>query len=350
MPSDDLPGLLRSVADAIRSGALDTAEDRLDEVEVVYEEIDAPERRKQRKATVGRDRTDIDSETRETLDEFAQAVNASDLGRAGLLAAVAIYLSDPTQTDADEIASKLERQAEIEATLVELEEALDDALVAVDLRALLLIADADVPGGVQPKGTPFQIDVTVQNVGDDPAEGVSLSQDSGADVAPGTISLGTLTAEAEGSGTFTVPAEQDGEFTLDLRAEGDPGQPGERTERFRIVDKESATEIARGAVGDLVGRIEESDQFTGGPAKLGIRILEEAGTKLEDARQLAGQGQAGRANDELDEGARVVGGFLNYMNELAGSSESPPPELVRSIKTLAEGVTDRIALAREAEV
>lgn len=361
MPDAALPTHLSRAADAIRTGDLDTAKTQLDEVEAIYDELEARERVKQRRSIVGRDSTATDPEIRETLDEFAQAVNVSDLRRASLLTALSIYLTDPTQSDAETIASKVDSQASQEATLVDLEATADDALDAIELPPTLVVSDASIPTGVQPKGSTFDLSVTVKNAGDEPTNDVSLATDSSAEITPDSTTIGTMPVGGVDESTFTVDGAMAGDFEVTVTATGTPETTSQATERFRVVAKSSAIDRARESLTDLVTRIEESSSVEGGRESAALAKLEAALGKLDDASKFADRRKAKQANNMLDTASQILGAFLNAVDAWTAGSASkgngngkgpdrPTQEFVRAVTGHAGGVIDQIALARRADI
>lgn len=358
MPSDTLPSLLASMAEALRANDLETARNRLDEVEAVYEEIDLPERRVQRKATIGRDSTETPTDVRKRLDKYAQAVNASDLARSSMLTTATVYLADPTQRDVDDIANTLEEQAEHEATLVELESNVSDDLEAVDLPASLLVKTVETPTGPRPKGSAFEATVGVENIGDTAAKTVTMTVDSEATVSPTSVDFGDLNEGTRKDAVLEVDAETAGEFTLTLQADGDPGGADETTERFRVVDKATGIDTARGSIADLIDRIDDSNELTGGRENATISKLESADAKLADAERFLDKENSRQADEMLETATHILGAFLNQVDSLTdgangngngrGDAKAPSESFVRTLTTVGEGIIDQIALAREA--
>lgn len=359
MADAELPELLNDVSDAIRAKNLETARDRLDKIERIYDTIDATERQLQRQATVGRDSTETRATVRRRLDEYAQTAVSTDLARSSMLTAVTIYLADPSQTEASEIAQTLEKQANHERSLLDIESTVKDDIAEIQLDPTLLVATADLPTEPQPKGSSFEVPVTVQNVGDSAAEGVTLSVKSDISVSPKAANMGQIAPKSTEQVSFRIEADISGEFTLRLDVDGETGAADERTERFRILDKRSAIDPAREAVSDLIGHIEESENLKKGVINSLLSKLESAAAKLDHARDFLNRGKVKQANNMLRTAMRIIGAFLNQIDGLThgnqsnrkdNSGDGKPLSLeeFQTLSTLGEGSIDRIALARTA--
>lgn len=376
MPSEELPGLLATFADAVERNDVEAAEQTLGRIESIYRAIDTTERIKQQKALTARDTTETETDTRERLDRFAQGVVATDLSRSGLLVSGALYIADPSQVPADRLADRARDLASQESNLIDLGRAVSDTLESMEFRPLVAITEADIVAteetvteGDKPKGTPFGFSLRVRNVGDRGLEEITVSQEasvvegitgsrgSEVPVSPDSVPLGSLEPDREASASFEVRPTSAGRYEITFTAASANADDDTRDVTFEVVNKAGATTNARTSLEDLIERIDESAEVTGETEQSVLSTLGNAAESLAEAQELIEQGSDEEANAALEESSGSLESFLDSLENsrpLLPSAEvstwDASRAFTRGVANQTEGVIDQIALARMAQI
>lgn len=369
MPSEELPGLLATFADAVERNDVRAAEQTLDRIESIYREIDTTERIKQQKALTARDTTETETDTRERLDRFAQGVVATDLSRSGLLVSGTLYIADPSQVPADRLADRARDLASQESNLIDLGRAVSDTLESMEFPPLVAITEADIVAseetvteGDKPKGTPFRFSLRVRNVGDRGVEEITVSQEasvveditgsrgSEVSVSPDSVPLGSLEPDREASASFDVRPTSAGRYEITFTATPANANDDTRDVTFEVVNKAGAAANAQRSLEDLIERIDESAEVTGETEQSVLSTLGNAAESLTEAEDLIEQGSDGEANAALEESSGILESFLDSLTTGEVSAWDASRSFTRGVANQTEGVIDQIDLARMAQI
>lgn len=340
MPSDTLPSLLadleRAAADADRNAGRSVLEDIRAEVNAV---------RPEEKALLDRsihalDSTELDEAGRSRVRELARLLATIDIARSGLVVTGAMFAAGTGGESAQQLQQSASELADRERELATLASDAAPALSGVQLPPRIAVVDTDGPNEPQPKGEPggntIEITATVANVGDSPANGVSVSADSEAAVSPTSTQPGTLAGGGRASQAFAVEDDTAGEFTVEVTADSANAGTDTESASVEILAKVGAIEAARTSLGEILDGLGEGDLPRGLRKSLRAK-LEIADEKLQLAKSVAsGESQdRGRGQDDDDDrgwdrdddddvddllktAALILGAALNQLDVLDG--------------------------------
>lgn len=220
-----LQSLLSDLSNAI-------AEDRLEDARTLFGQVQERirERRRETEATTAavravRDPGDLTLETVgsaesvEDLTDYLLAAERTNSQRLALLTRVGAFLTAPdadgtpdASTVRDVVDETATSEEEFDSATPSIESAIDGRTVPAVLAGLSVEVD---PASVAP-GAESAISASVRNVGDETAEGVTLSIDlpAGVSAPQTTLSMGSIPADDTASATVEVTPGEAGEFSV----------------------------------------------------------------------------------------------------------------------------------------
>lgn len=360
MPSSQIPSILNDLRSGVADSDAGAVKDAVDDLRAELDRIGPSEQALLAQAVTARDKTSLSREKRQTVDDLARVSAAVKLPRASILTLGAYYVTDASQVEDQRLLDLADSLAEEESSFVEEADRAAPVLDEVELPPTLAFVGSSGPSGARPKGTEFEAGVTLQNVGDESAEGVEISVTSDLPTTPSGVEVGALAADEDASATGSVDATAAGEFEVTFGADAADAEPTSRSVEVTVLDKAGFVDRAREDLAGVLESLEESD-LPKGKAK-GVRTkLEAADRKLEDAEQFAENGRARQANNMLNAASNVLGAALNQLaagrggkgngkakgNGKSGAGDdSEPTLLIGAVESLIE----TIATARTAEL
>lgn len=360
MPSSQIPKILDDLTDAVAESDRGAVKDTMDELEAELASVRAAEQALIAQAVTARDKTSMSRERRQSVDSLARTAAAVKLPRSQVMTLGAYYVAAPSQVDDQQLVNAADSLAEEEKSFVQEADRAGPVLDEVELPPTLAFVSVDASSDARPKGTAFDVDVTIRNVGDQAAEGVELSVTSDLPTDPDRVDVGRLGVDADASATVTVDAATAGEFDMAFTADADEAESASRSVDVTVLDKLGFIERAQQ---DLQGTLESLSETDLPPGRSkGVRAkLEAADRKLDDAEAFAERGRGTQADNQLNAATNVLGAALNQLaaesngngdgngkgkGTNGAGSDTEPGLLVGAI----EGLVDTIVAARTAEL
>ncbi len=354
MPSEAVVTTLENLQTALDDQAFAEAERLLADLGDAYGTMRGEEAALERKAIAVRDRVEpLDGGIPDELSAFVTTGSATSMGRGGVLWGTKQYLLDPTEGGVDSLKQQVGDLKEQEETFLEAEIALQSTLdtVDVDLPAILVVSRAQLPDGPYIPGHGYEFTAAALNVGDTPAESVSLRVETpdGVSVSRSSADVGTLEPDQEAVRTFTVEADGPGGYNVGgvvESADGDVGSDS-NTAQFTVVGADDLSEQALEAVRRTETRLKDSD-LKKGEAKSLLSKLTAAEKKIEHGRSHLDRGNEQRADNQFEAATRILGAFLNERNSNGKPSRSVDDTTHTVLENLTNTAIDQLALAQRA--
>ncbi len=338
-----ITSLLSDFEQAIENQDYRTAEETLHDLVDRYDALEAAEEGRIARAFEARDVTDQEANAIKTYTTRAMS---ADLMRMGFLLQSASYVFDPETVDQTLPLDSARKLREEEASLEDARRTVSDTLETVTIPAVVQLLTTDLPGEIHPKGTSDTLTIVVENVGDAPAEDVTINvtQPSGLGVSPTSTDL-SLAAGERATVEVVVSYDTDGEYGLEI--ELNAGDAGSDVEMFSIVvsTKQDLIATALAGIADLRTRIEETES-------LGLiqRVVLDAELAIaEEKVELAQEFGEGKkpllANTTIAAAITKMGLFLNELDLLLLS-----PEINRALEQTGKGLIDQLVAAKHAKL
>jgi len=350
MPSKTAPDLLRSLSNAISNGKHSKAEKALNKLESIYSELEVKEQVQQTKALKIRNNTTTEPKTRERSNSFAQQILMLDLARAGVLSSGAMHLADPSQSDTDSLVEQLNNVASQEEKLVTSYQSLSSDLSNISLPATLVITSLTQPEGRVPKGSAVEFDLTVENVGDENSDSVTISQTSDY-ITPKKTNVGRLDGSEKQRVTFSGTPVSEGQYTITFTATSDQ-EKTQRNVRFSVVNKLELIHTMKDLLDSLESQITSSTNHGHGRPYSLVKKVENASEKLDDAEKFVNNQKGKQANNMIRASTNILGAALNSMHSKGKGhgKQSLDSDLRVAIISQLEAAIDQGATARNASI
>lgn len=318
MPSDATVATLESLRDALEDEAFSDVDRLLEELATGYDSLRGDETALERRALATRERVDpVDDGIPDELTTFVKTSSATSIGRAGVLWGTRQFLLDPAAGGGDDLSQQITELREQEETFLDVESSVQTALDAVDveLPAELAVTESQISDGPYVRGQAYELTAAAINVGDEPAESVSVRVEAPDDVStsPAKVGLGTLGPGEQASQQFTLMAATAGEYTVSVVAEsGDGGQQDSNAVSFTVLDPGRLSEQVLESIRTARQRVEDSDLKRGRKRSLQSK-LDSAAKKVERGRSELERGNRDKSNNQFKAAVQILGGFLNHL-------------------------------------
>lgn len=356
MPSSEIPSILEDLRAGVSASDTDAVRNAVDELREEYDRIRPSENALLQRAVTARDGQSLSRERRQTVNDLARRNAALKLPRSSIVTLSAYYVTDPSQVEDEEMLDTAESLANEESSFVDSAAEAAPILDEIELPPSLAFTKVDGPKSALPKGSDFDLEIALGNVGDESAEAVGVSITSDLPVTPTNVDIGTLVPDSDATVTATIEGGVAGTFTVEFVAEATDADAASRVVEVTVLDKAGYISRAREDLQGALGSLDDTD-LSRGKAK-GVRTkLEAADKKLEDAKQFADRKKAEQTDKTLIATANVLGAALNQIaagenengnrGKRGGGRDYTEPSLL--IGTI-ESLIDRLAAAREAEM
>ena len=241
--SDRSPAaLLQEFADAIASGEYEEAEAVLELLRETYDERISREAARFERAVAVRSQSDISTEQQTRLDDHREQAIAVEFDRSAFLLEAASFLTDPENSDEESVLEASESLGQREQRFERVQEETQQDLTATTLPARIRILQVDAETLVVRDSSSLQ--VTVRNIGDEPATGVHVAVDGEraiqVDGTPATTD--EIPAADTSSFTFDMSATEPGEYRLVVTVESDTAGSDTKVSSIDVQETTVATE------------------------------------------------------------------------------------------------------------
>jgi uncharacterized repeat protein (TIGR01451 family) len=307
-----------------------------------------------------RDVSGLGIEASEPLQTYIANATGVEFTRAGFLTAGSIYLSDPAAVDRTQT-------LDTTRTLREQETALNDAAAAIDgeyddvtLPAVVDLLTTNLPPAPYLKGESDTLTITVENLGDSPANDVTVtvSQPDGLGVSPTTTDLGTLAAGERTTVDVTLTYATNDEYTLSVDLASGNAGGGTETVRIEISTKEELIASILAGIDDLRDRLRSAESLSKAGVISGLeQLLDGAERTTMLANDFAEHGPVEGANESLGGTKEFFEGIITFLDGLPREADSNIESIpsvsaadYRALTQLAKRLIELVAAAQRAEL
>lgn len=244
----EVSALLADLETALRENQDSTARTLLGRLEGAYAEMDGAQSVRTTRTRAALRRVPSDSSAAQELNGYLRSQGQAETARGTLFVTVGAFLTDREDTPTRREAIRAVQRAEAaERTLTRRGERIDAAELrtAVDLPPSLSVVEATLDSATIATEERTQVTIGVQNVGNDPAEGVSvdLSLPDGLE-APSLEDIGTLESGETGRVSTPVGATDPGGYTVSANVAAENASPTTRTLVLTVTETRGPVERA----------------------------------------------------------------------------------------------------------
>lgn len=340
------------LASAVEADEFDAAEEALTALGDAYDERSPEELRRVSRALTARDAGVIDYEDQERVDDLGIRYGRTEQTRGAVLSSTTLYLAAPDDSGKSDVLDTLSesrsREVDLESALSEVESLLSGVTVPGRLEFVRTIApDAQVP-----KEETVTVGVDAENVGDEPIEGTTVTQESPLSLAPQSESTDELAGGESVRVSFEGPADVSGQNVVEFEATGDVSHQVLAEVDVSVLDKQSATEDGGDLLTELISLVDDSKAVTGGLERSLLKLLATADRSVDRALALVEKDDGDGADRKLETAIRKMGAILNRLaaTSRGGSGDNVPNSLVQKLQKTAESVINRLTLAKQAAI
>lgn len=318
MSNETIVSLLDNYSDAVRAEEFTRASETLDELLAEYHSIRGVEAAVTRQAIVARDQSDVSQEAREALDTVAQAYLGTQFGRSGFIATAGAYETAPAEVDTPVLGDRANELAEREQQFVDREASAQEVLETVEVPAALAVMSVISFREPIPLGVTQTINAVVKNVGDIPAEDVTITASGSIFPSPVSESVRTLSSGETIEFSTDVEMTEPGDAEMTVNATAAEADGDNRSQTFEVLGKRGFATAAMDRIRFIRSRIEENDAISRGRQQSLVTKLDAAIDSIERAVDAAAEGNEKRANNALNTAMKQLGAFLNEFGDSKG--------------------------------
>lgn len=344
---------------AVAADDFATAEEVLDEIGAAYDRNTPDERRTMGRALAARNENVIDSDGRKQVTDVATQYGRIEQSRMMALMAATVHVTNPTADGKDQL---LDTLSEMESREETFEELLDDAesiVSGITVPPKVEIVEIDGPEIDVPKGETVEIEVEVENVGDESAADVEVRQENPLSLTPSATDEGDLAAGSVTRVMFSGTVTSTGAHVVEVTADASNARPAVDEIDLQVVAKSTAAEQGRDILTELRTIIEENDGIAGGLETSLLNVLSNAERHVDRALKHLESGDSDAADRRLNTAIKQLGAFLNRLeaatdgdgsNRKGNGGDDISATLVQTLKRVSESAIDELALAKRADL
>lgn len=312
MGYSDVTTQLTAASDALNdedAARLDEAMGRLTDA---YDTVKMTERARVARLQAARTEADLSQDEQGTITTFERSFMSTYFGRGGFIAGAELYLLDPDEADASELASQAstlaEREQQLETTADEAAPVLDEVSIPARLGILSFSAVDNSPT----YGETATVELVLQNVGDEPAENVEAVVEAATLDDSQSASFDSIEAGTHRSQSFDIPATVGGAVEVGVTVESATAGSVSETTTITVRTKQSIVRNAKDALEQLRTRTESTVDESGLERSITSK-LDAAIQSLERALSKIEAGDSTAANDAIGTAMNQLGALLNTL-------------------------------------
>lgn len=358
--SSSIPTLLDTYETAIETDDFSTAAQTLERITDRYDGGLPDEEARVMTSLLLRDGTGLETEASEPLQTYVAHATGVEFSRAGFLGSGSIYLSDPAVVNKTQTLDATRTLRAQEAALNDAAAAIDGKYDDVTVPAAISLLTADLPPAPYLKGESDTLTITIENLGDSPANDVTVtvSHPDGLGVSPTTTDLGTLAAGERTTVDVTLSYATNDEYTLSIDlASGNAGGETE-TVRIEISTKEELIASILAGIDNLRERLHAAESLSNAGVISGLeQLLDGAERTTSLANDFAEHGRVEGANESLGGTKEFFEGIITFLDELPREADSNIEGIpsvsaadYRALTQRAEQLIEQVAAAQRAEL
>lgn len=354
MPDEEITSTLQALEQALSEGAFGAIDRELETLASQYDAVRSEEAAVERQATATRERVDpVTDGIPDALTTYVKTSAATSIGRAGVLWGTKQYLLDPEEGGAADLREQIGDLREHERTFLEAETEVEEDLETLDIELppQIVVTEARLPDGPYIPGRSYELTGTVQNVGDQTAEDVTVSvrAPDAVSVESATDDERTLAGGSETSSTFAVEAASPSKYWLEVQADtaGDTVGADANAVQFTVFGADTLSQQALETVQRTRDRLGDSDQERGESRSLDSKLAT-AEKKIKRGRRQLNEGNDKRAGNQFGAAVQTLGAFLNALDGNGQPVRELSDATRTALDTLARTAIDQLTLAQEA--
>ncbi|MEY7848138.1 CARDB domain-containing protein [Natrarchaeobius sp. A-rgal3] len=313
--TQEIRSLLEQFKSAIEDEAYDDAESLLDDLHDIYEQSNRA--RVADRAAAAAKNEDVDFADTRPLQMLSGTDSRTTFCRGGFFANAALFLSNPSELDHEQMIEYTEQLLEHERELEEARDAAEPVLNRVTVPPTVEIRELILGDDNITLGTQLDIEVLVENVGDEPASSVSLEFDpsAGVSLSSQSIDVGTLDADETERVTITAVSEEPDEQTISVMATTSGSDPVSDQRTFEVIQPLQIAVDALRSLATVAELISETEALPRHPKE---QLLAEIEVVFEYIQEVAEriEDSSGAVPDAIDDALSSLEDVRSHFDQL----------------------------------
>lgn len=315
----EITSQLSTASNALQAGNTETLDQSLEQLTDAYDTVKMAERARVARLQAARTESDLTAEQQSSISKYEQGFMATYFGRGGFIAGAEMFLIDPVEADASELATQASelrnREKQLQKATREVTNVLDTASVPARLGVLSFTAVDSSPTF----RANAEVELHVENVGDEAAEEVAATASAPVLEESSTTSLGSLNAGSRETVTFSFPISDEGDIEVSVSVESANAGSASETTTITVRTKQGIVKSAKNELGELKNRIESTVDHPGLSRRITSK-LDAAIRSLKRALSAIESGNAKKANQAMNTTTNQLGALLNSVH---GENSNP---------------------------
>lgn len=361
MSYTEITSQLATASEALEAGDFDRLDTALERLTDAYDTIKLGGRARVAQLQVARTEANLSPDQQSAITTYQRSFMATNFGRGGFIAGAEMYLLDPSEADASELANQaselIDREKKLKQSTAEAKDVLADASLPARIGVLSFSAVESSPT----IGTEATVELILENVGDKPAKDAEAILTAPTLPEPRSSTIGTLETGARQTLSFSVPMATGGNVEVSASVESSNAGSVSETTTLNVRTKRSIVQTAKEELVELRDRVNSTVDHPGLSRSITSK-LEAAIKSLERALNEIEQNRDKQANNAINTATNQLGALLNSVlngkkrgrnrgnGNGRGGSPSLSESLEKSLVNRTELAIDHLSDARNTSI